>query len=81
MFKVLANRPGKTERKPLPFPPPIRWEAHTASQSLPLVTKGRWQAEGLTEGIRAGNHRQLSIPQSRFARQPPLHKGAFGAAV
>ena len=38
-------------------------------------------ALGLTEGIRAGNHRQLSIPQSRFARQPPLHKGAFGAAV
>ena len=33
------------------------------------LVKGRWLPEGRTEG--------LSIPQLRFAQQPPLHKGAF----
>ena len=44
--------------------------------SLPLVTKGRWQAVGLTEGIRASGDRRLTIPQTRCASQLPLHKGA-----
>ena len=35
-------------------------------QSLPLVPKGRWQAEGLTEGIRASDHRRLTTPQSAY---------------
>ena len=44
--------------------------------NLPLVTKGRWQAVGLTEGIRASGDRRLTIPQTRCASQLPLHKGA-----
>ena len=39
-----------------------------------------WIAEGETEGLpllRSKN--QQTIPQSCFACQPPLHKGAFGA--
>ena len=47
-----------------------------ASQSLPLVTKGRWHGEAVTEGIRAGSDRRPTIPQSRCASQLPLHKGA-----
>ena len=38
-----------------------------AALSLPLVTKGRCQAVGLTEGIRTGGDRGLTIPQSRCA--------------
>ena len=41
-----------------------------------MVTKGRWYGEAVTEGIRAGGDRGLSIPQSRCASQLPLHKGA-----
>ena len=34
--------------------------------SLPLVLKGRWQAAGLTEGIRTSSDRGLTTPQSAF---------------
>ena len=34
-----------------------RAPAQRTQKSLPLVTKGRWQAGGLTEGIRTGNDR------------------------
>ena len=35
--------------------------------SLPLVTKVRWHGEAVTEGIRTGSDRGLTIPQSRCA--------------
>ena len=34
------------------------------------------QAVGLTEGSRTAGDRRLTIPQTRFASQLPLHKGA-----
>ena len=46
------------------FNPPLR--VRCIELSLPLVTKGRWQAIGLTEGIRTSGHRQLTTPQSAF---------------
>ena len=37
-----------------------------APQSLPLVPKGRWHGEAVTEGIRASDHRWLTTPQSAY---------------
>ena len=38
--------------------------ADRTQKSLPLVTKGRWHGEAVTEGIRSGEDRQPTIPQS-----------------
>ena len=40
---------------------------HRPAPSLPLVPKGRWHGEAVTEGIRAYRDRRLTIPQSRCA--------------
>ena len=40
--------------------------------SLPLVPKGRWRGEAVSEGIRTGDNRWLTTPQSRFASQLPF---------
>ena len=49
-------------------------------KSLPLVPKGRWQAEGLSEGIRTGGDRRLTTPQSRYASQLPFTGEPLDAA-
>ena len=38
--------------------------ADRTQKSLPLVTKGRWHGEAVTEGIRSDGARQPTIPQS-----------------
>ena len=38
--------------------------ADRTQKSLPLVTKGRWHGEAVTEGIRSGEDRKPTIPQS-----------------
>ena len=38
--------------------------AERTRKSLPLVTKGRWHGEAVTEWIRTDRDRQPTIPQS-----------------
>ena len=67
-----SPRRGRCPHRPARF----RVQGGPKAQSLPLVTKGRWHGEAVTEGIRAGSDRRPTIPQSRCASQLPLHKGA-----
>ena len=68
-----SSRRGRCPHRPARFcvqgSPPSAY-----AQSLPLVTKGRWREA--PEGIRTDRNRKHTIPQSRFASQLPLHKGA-----
>ena len=61
----------------------------TASQSLPLVPKGRWHGKAVTEGIRTTDHREpygdrqcpTTPPSWPKAMTPPLTQGSLFCAA
>ena len=68
---LLRTRPRSSRRGRCQHRPASRRVQSTSptakAPSLPLVTKGRWHGEAVTEGIRTGSDRGLTIPQSRCA--------------
>ena len=43
----------------------------------PPLCKGRWHGQSRDGGIANSAFGKMTIPQSAFGCQPPLHKGAF----